>query len=77
MKLNIIFILSLLFLFTTSANLKINNGLHIKKNLNFDKEFLEIRLELQEADKRNQELESITNNKSQLKKIKRNIKSNK
>lgn len=67
-----------LFLFTTSANLKIDRPeVKVKAVLNFDKELQEIRQELSEADKRNQKLEYATSDEKKLKKIKREIKKNK
>lgn len=79
MKLRIIMSTILLFLFTTGANVK-TKVLKIKSTehtLNFDKELHEIRLELLEADRRNNQLKIITNDDKQLKKIKRNINQNK
>lgn len=79
MKLRIIITTILLFLFTTGANVRMKrpNVKPTEDTLNFDKELHEIRLELLEADRRNHQLEIITNNDKELKKIKRNIRRNK
>ena len=77
MKLKIICTSILIFIFTTSANIKIFEVKEPNNSLNFEKELLEIKLELQEADRRNQQLEFITSDNKQLRQIKRNVKNNK
>lgn len=77
MKLKIICTAVLIFIFTTSANIKIFEVKKVNSSLDFEKELLEIKLELEEADIRNQQLEFITNNNKQLRQLKRNIKHNK
>lgn len=77
MKLKILLTLSVLFLFTTAANLDESRQKPRKENLNFDKEIVEIRLELEEANNRNIKLELATSTKEGLKQVRKNIKKNK
>lgn len=77
MKLKIIFTLIIIFTFTTSANTIKKEDLSKTEIFDFDRELIEIKLELQEADKRNKQLEIATRTNKQLRDIKRIIKQNK
>ena len=74
----IITVCIILFLFMTAAHIK-RPTLNFENNepMDFEKEMLDAKLELQEADARNQILEVVISDDRNLKRIKRNINKNK